>query len=194
MFTRSFLLTLIAILLIVAIIRIPFRNLSLSLGVVCLVGLQNPHQLLDEIRSLILCFGRFAHWSLAVARWSLVGFAQSGKKLLHAVTCRLLFLDGRYLLLLDGLQLLPNGRHGLGLCRGLGPRNSIRLAVLDLGKFLGRLVLQKLLRVHARVVLVDAIAPLRCRESLESRHVGGWWFCLTWVIVSSYGTSPFRVF
>ena len=92
MFTRSFLLTLIAILLIVAIIRIPFRNLSLSLGVVCLVGLQNPHQLLDEIRSLILCFGRFARLSLEVARWSLVGFAQSGKKLLHAVTCRLLFL------------------------------------------------------------------------------------------------------
>ena len=126
MFTRSFLLTLIAILLIVAIIRIPFRNLSL----ICLVGLQNPDQLLDEIRSLILCFGRFARLSLEVARWSLVGFAQSGKKLLHAVTCRLLFLDGRYLLLLDGLLLLPNGRHGLGLCLGLGPRNSIRLAVL----------------------------------------------------------------
>ena len=78
----------------------------------------------------------------------------------------------------------------------LGPRNSIRLAVLDLGKFLGRFVLQELLRVHARVVLVDAIAPLRCRESLESRHVEGRWLVdlSHLVLVSSYGTSPFRVF
>ena len=66
MFTRSFLLTLIAILLIVAIIRIPFLNLSLR--VVCLVGLQNPDQLLDEIRSLILCFGRFARLPLSMMK------------------------------------------------------------------------------------------------------------------------------
>ena len=120
MFTRSFLLTLTLIAFRIVAIRIPFLNLSL--GVVCLAGLQNPDQLLDEIRSLILCLGRFARWSLGVAcwslgiaRWGIVGFAQSGKKLLHAGACKLLFLDGSYLLLLDGLQLGANGRNGLGL-------------------------------------------------------------------------------
>ena len=61
----------------------------------------------------------------------------------------------------------------------------MRLAVLDLGKFLDRFVLQELFTVHARVVLVDAIAPLRCRESLESRHAEG-----RWLVGDFIGSKP----